>query len=552
MPLDGLTLRCVTEEINRFSGASVQKIYQPEKDEAVLLLHTKEGAKKLLICASPESPRLQISEAKFKNPESAPMFCMLLRKHFTSARLKEVRQAGLDRTADIVFECRNELGDKADKHIIVEIMGRNSNIIVTDENYKIYDCLRKNDLASLSERMVMPGFGYTFLSQPDKCDITKSAPEKAIERAKGCKGFRLSKVFTGFSPLAEREAEMTGDAPGFVKSVIGAIEEKNFTPSVVFGEEKPVDFWCFYPYEYDGALKIKTYPTMGEAMDDYYLEKDRSEHIKKRTSSLNKLVSNLVKRAEKKIRLQAKELSDAEKKDEYKAMGDLITANLYKIKKGDKIAEVSDWSDGKEKIIRIPIDENLSPADNAQRCYKKYTKAKNAEIMITKQLAEANEELSYLESVLQSIGQAESEDDISQIREELADGGYISGGIKNKKGKITKEKKAEPLEFEFEGFKIYVGRNNKQNDYLTLKLSRANDIWLHVKNNSGSHVIISSRGEAVPDNVVYHAACLAAKHSKAEGAPKTEVDYTLVKNVKKPSGSKPGMVIYTDYKTCII
>lgn len=552
MPLDGLTLRCVTEEINRFAGASVQKIYQPEKDEAVLLLHTKEGAKKLLICASPESPRLQISDAKFKNPESAPMFCMLLRKHFTSARLKTVRQAGLDRTADIVFECRNELGDKADKHIIVEIMGRSSNIIVTDSEYKIYDCLRKNDLASLSERMLMPGFNYTFLSQPDKCDITRATKEEAAERAASTEGFRLARTFTGFSPLAEREAEKRGDAEKFVAEIIDAVNAKKFTPSVVFGDEKPVDFWCFYPYEYDGALKIKTYATMGEAMDDYYLEKDRAEHIKKRTSSLNKLVSNLVKRAEKKIRLQAKELADAEKKDEYKAMGDLITANLYKIKKGDKLAEVSDWSDGEEKILRIPIDENLSPSDNAQRCYKKYAKAKTAEIMITKQLAEAREELSYLESVLQSIEQAESEEDISQIREELADGGYISGTAKTKKGKIAKEKKAEPLAFEFEGFRIYVGRNNKQNDYLTLKLSRANDIWLHVKNNSGSHVIISSGGEKVPDNVIYHAAYLAAKHSKAQGAPKTEVDYTLVKNVKKPSGAKPGMVIYTDYRTCII
>lgn len=551
MPLDGLTLRCVTEEINRFSGASVQKIYQPEKDEAVLILHTKEGSKKLLICASPESPRLQISNAKLENPESAPMFCMLLRKHFTSSRLKEVRQAGLDRTADIVFECRNELGVKSDKHIIVEIMGRNSNIIVTDSQYKIYDCLRKNDLASLSERMIMPGFIYEFLSQPDKCDVTKVTKSEALCRANECGGIRLAREFTGFSPLAEREAEYSGSAEEFIEGVIDAIDKKSYAPSVVFGEDKPVDFWCFYPRQYDGGLTIKTYPSMGEAMDAYYLEKDKAEHIKKRTSSLSKLVTNLIKRAEKKIRLQLKELSEAEKKDEYKAMGDLLTANLYKIKKGDKIAEVSDWSEGEKKIIHIPIDENLSPSDNAQRCYKKYAKAKTAEVMITAQLSEAREELLYLESVLQSIGQAQTPEDISQIREELSGGGYISGGPKHK-AKGGREQKAEPLSFEYEGFTVFVGRNNKQNDYLTLKLSRANDIWLHVKNNSGSHVIISAHGKAVPDNVIYYAACLAAKHSKADGAPKTEVDYTLAKNVKKPPGAKPGMVIYTDYKTCII
>lgn len=549
MPLDGLTLRCLTDSLIPLKGASVQKIYQPEKDEIVLLLHTASGSKRLLISASPASPRLQLTEAKFKNPETAPMFCMLLRKHFTGARIKDIRQNGLDRTADLIFECRSELGDTADKHIIVEIMGRSSNIILTDENYKIYDCLRKNDLSSLSERMLMPGFLYRFLTQTEKCDISLSAAEEIKKRASECEDFRLTADFTGFSPIAEREAKKYGSAGKYLEKLTEALKNREYMPSVVYSEEKPVDFWCFYPHEYEGALEIKTFASMSEAMDSYYTEKDKAEHMKQRTASLQKLLTNLLKRAERKMRLQEKELAEAEKKEEYKLMGDLITANLYKIKEGADFAEVSDWSEGEEKIIHIALDKGLSPSANAQRWYKKYMKAKNAEVMIGKQLAETVGEIEYLESVLHAVKEAGNADDILSVRSELADGGYIK---ERSVGKKPKEAPLAPYETEYNGFKIYVGKNNRQNDYLTLKLSRANDVWLHVKNNAGSHVIISSRGESVPDDVIYFAASLAAKHSKANGAPKTEVDYTLVKFVKKPAGAKPGMVIYTDYKTCII
>lgn len=548
MPLDGLTLRCAVEELSCLCGASVQKIYQPEKDEIVFLLHTYDKNKKLLICASPQSPRLQLTEAKLKNPESAPMFCMLLRKYFSSSKLESIVQSGLDRTVDLTFECKNEMGDTVKRHIIAEIMGRNSNIIVTDSDYRIYDCLRKNDLASLSERTIMPGFIYTFSKQEEKTDITKADFDEIKRRAGECKDYRLASVFTGFSQLAEREAELCGDAETFVMEIKHRIENGLFTPSVVSSEDRIVDFWCFRPMQYNGALSVKTYLTLSEAMDSFYTEKDMAEHMLKKTSALTKLVANLIKRAERKIKIQTKELAEAEKKDEYKNMGDLITANIYKIKKGDSVAEVSDWSDGTEKIIHIPMDKTLSPAENAQRWYKKYAKAKNAEVVISEQIATAKEEASYLESVLLAIADAEDMDDIAEIKDELAEGGYI----KREKSKKKKENKNQPIEDEYMGFKIFVGKNNKQNDYLTLKIARANDMWLHVKNSAGSHVIISSGGNAVPDEVIYYAASLAAKHSKAKGAPKTEVDYTKVKYVKKPAGAKPGMVIYTDYKTCVI
>lgn len=548
MPLDGIALRCSVNEIKEYLLSSVQKIHQPEKDEIVIILRTKDGNKKLLISASPESPRLQITNSEFKNPESAPMFCMFLRKHFSSGKLISVNQAGLDRTADLVFECRNEMGDKINKHIIVEIMGRSSNIIVTDGDYKIIDCMRKNDLSSQSSRVIIPRFKYEFLVQSDKCDITKDNQEAIKKRAETILYKDIVKNFVGFSPLCAREAERSGNLEEYIISLKRKIENDEFQPSVVLEDGKVRDFWCFSPLQYKGRLQTQTCLRMSEAMDKYYKDKDLAEHMKAKTGSLSNLLNNLIARGERKIKIQMKELSDAEKMEEYKAMGDLITANIYKIKKGDKIAEVSDWSEGEEKIVHIAIDENLSPSENAQRYYKKYNKAKNAKIMITKQIKATSQEIVYLESVLQSLENAKSIEDISEIRYELSEGGYIKKGSKDK----DKGKNSGPLKEEYEGFLIYIGKNNIQNEFLTLKFARKDDIWLHVKNSAGSHVIIESNGRQVPDSVIERGAYLAALNSKAKGAPKTEVDYTKVKFVKKIPGSKPGMVIYTDYRTCII
>ncbi len=548
MPLDGIALRCSVNEIKEYLLSSVQKIYQPEKDEIVIILRTKDGNKKLLISSSPESPRLQITNSEFKNPESAPMFCMLLRKHFSSGKLIAVNQAGLDRTVDLVFECHSEMGDKTEKHIIVEIMGRSSNIIVTDSDYKIFDCMRKNDLSSQSARVIIPKFKYEFLVQSEKCDITKESKEAIKKRADMILDKDIVKNFVGFSPLCAREAEKSGNIEEYIISLKRKIENNEFQPSVLSEDGKVRDFWCFSPLQYGEKLETETYLKMSEAMDKYYEDKDLAEHMKAKTGSLTNLLTNLIARGERKIKLQMKELSEAEKMEEYKAMGDLITANIYKIKKGDKIAEVSDWSEGEEKIVRLLIDENLSPSENAQRYYKKYAKAKNAKIMITEQIKVASEEIIYLESVLHSLENAKSMQDISEIKYELSEGGYIQKGNRGKE----KGKNSGPLKEEYEGFSIYIGKNNIQNEFLTLKFARKEDIWLHVKNSAGSHVLIESNGRNVPDSVIERGAYLAALNSKAKGAPKTEVDYTKVKFVKKIPGSKPGMVIYTDYKTCII
>lgn len=548
MPLDGITLRVVTDELSFLKGASVQKVHQPERDEILLLLHTQSGNKKLLISASPNSPRLHITEGEYKNPDNPPMFCMLLRKHFTGGRIISITQLSLDRVVDISFECHNELGDTVQKHIIIEIMGRNSNLIITDENYKMYDCLRKNDLSADTDRMMMPGFNYKFPECGDKIDILKASEDEIINMSRGKEGKELLNLFLGFSPLAGREADFSGNVTQYVLKIKEKLERREFSPILIVGEEKPVDFWCFDVAEYEGGLEIKRYATVGEAMEAYYYEKSKAEHMKQKNASLTKLVSNLLGRAERKLKLQHKELSEAGKKEEFKVMGDLITANLYKIKEGEKIAEVSDWSTGEEKILHIPLDDSISPSDNAQRYYRKYAKAKNAEIVINEQIKLTGEEIEYLTSVLQAVSDAENMEDIAQIKEELSEGGYI----KSEGGKKKKEASSKPLCFEYEGFTIYVGKNNKQNDLLTLKTARANDIWLHVKNNAGSHVIIETKGREATPSVIEYAAKLAALHSKAKGAPKTEIDYTFVKFVKKPQGAKPGMVIYTDYKTCII
>ena len=548
MPLDGITLKAIVDELSFLESASVQKVHQPERDEILLLLHTKNGNKKLLLSASPASPRIHLTEREYKNPDTPPMFCMLLRKHFTGGRILSLKQLSLDRVVDISFECHNELGDTVNKHIILEIMGRNSNLLITDENYKIYDCIRKNDLSSETSRMMIPGFTYEFPENKEKCDILKETEERIAEVLLETEGKNLTNLLTGFSPLSGREADYSGDVTGYVLGIKKKLEKELYSPQLIISEEKPVDFWCFDIMQYEGNLEIKRFETMGEAIEAYYYEKSRAEHMKQKNAALTKLVTNLISRAERKLKLLIKELDEAGKKEDFKVMGDLITANLYKIKSGEKIAEVSDWSTGEERIMHIPMDDSISPSDNAQKYYKKYTKAKNAETVISEQIKLTKEEAEYLRSVLQSVADAENMEDIAQIKEELAEVGYIKG----EQGKKKKESSSKPLCSEYEGFMIYVGKNNKQNDLLTLKTARANDIWLHVKNNAGSHVIIESKGREVPPSVIEYAANLAAMHSKAKGAPKTEVDYTFVKFVKKPQGAKPGMVIYTDYKTCII
>lgn len=547
MPLDGIALYSVVNELLCLLDSTVQKIYQPEKDEILLLLHTKEGTKKLLISSSPQSPRIHITEANYKNPESAPMFCMLLRKHFTGGKIKDITQAGLDRVIDLTFECHSELGDLTEKHIILEVMSRNSNIIITNEEYKIYDCIRKNDLFAESDRTILPGFKYEFPKKDGKCDILEAEDKEISALLKGEDSY-YPKLLLGFSPLADREGEASGSKEKYVLELKKKLMGKEFSPTVIFDGETPFDFWCFDIKEYGDKLEKKRFSSMSEALEEYYHEKAFREHMKQKNASLTKLITNLISRGEKKLKIQNKELLEAGKKEEFKLMGDLIKANLYKIKEGTKIAEVSDWSSWEEKIIHIPLDENLSPSDNAQRYYKKYIKAKNAETILKEQISLTLSELEYLKSVLQSVTEAENMEDIAQIKEELAEGGYIQ----KEKGKKAKENSAKPLLFEYEGFSIYVGKNNKQNDLLTLKTARSNDIWFHVKNNAGSHVIIKTDGKNVPPSVIEYAADLAAKHSKAKGAPKTEVDYTLIKYVKNPQGAKPGMVIYTDYKTCII
>ncbi len=551
MPLDGLAVRAVVCELQYLKGASVQKIYQPERDEIVMLLHQAGQTVKLLISAAPSAPRMQITSAEFKNPETAPMFCMFLRKHFASSKLVSIRQHGLDRTADMMFDCRNEMGDTVKKHIILEMTGRSANILVTDDDYRIVDCLRKNDLTAKSERLILPGMPYVFLQQAEKCDIAKADIAAIDEALKGCPHATADKLFIGFSPLAAREAAEASSLRDYVLDVKRRLAENDFSPCVVFEGTRPIDFWCFLPKEYGKAFTVTLYPTMSKAMDVFYLEKDKTEHMKQKTADLTKLLNNLIARGERKLKIQMKELAEAGKKDEYRAMGDLITANLYRIPSGVRVAEVADWSTGEERLVHIPLDEMISPSDNAQRYYKKYAKAKNAEIRLNEQMALTRDELFYLNSVLLAVGESDDVEDVAAIREELAGSGYI---VREKQP--AKKKKApflgEPITLKKDEFTIYVGKNNRQNDYLTLKVARPNDIWLHVKNAAGSHVIIASGGKNVPAEVIEFAAKAAAQHSKAKGAPKTEVDYTLAKHVKKPSGAKPGMVIYTNYQTCVL
>lgn len=563
MPLDGILVNALVYELNNdLTGATIQKIYQPEKDELFLLLHTKQGPQRLIISANAANPRAHLTKTVKENPASPPMFCMLLRKKISGGKILSVTQPGLERVIDIAIESYTELGDLTVKHLIAELMGRHSNIILADEEGKIVDSIKHVDISVSSIRYVLPGL--TYLPPPSQGKLNPlSASLDEIENALYSlnEGADVSSglvgIFTGFSPLAAREISNGIAAETSVSQIIDKLEEMvkrikkcDFEPCIIFEEEKIVDYWAFNVNQYKGLRTITQKDSISEAMDEFYLLRDLGERKKQRAQALNKSVTNALERCRKKLLLQQQTLKDALKKDNYKIKGDLIIANIYRIESGmDKVSLENYYEEG-SPLIDIELDKRLSPSKNAQRFYSRYNKAKVAEKMVSEQMELNLLEIKYLESVLHSIAEANMSGDLEEIRQELINEGYIRKVSKKKE----KEKKHAfaPLEFELDGFKIFVGKNNRQNDYLTLKIAYSNDIWLHTKDIPGSHVIIKSGGSQVPDDVLLYAARLAAKHSKAGAGAKTAVDYTSVKNVKKPSGAKPGMVIYENYKTLYV
>lgn len=569
MALDGIFLSKLKDELKEvIVGLRVDKVNQPTKDEIVLSLRGKGCAYSLLCCVRADSPRLHLTAHKISNPPTPPMFCMLLRKYLTGAMIKDIRQLSLDRVIFIDFDATNEIGDRIELTVCMEIMGKHSNFILLSEG-KVVDSIKRIDFSTSSVRQILPGLQYKFPPLQDKLNIETESVDSVYNRVVSYENKYLSSAVMmsveGVSPIVAREISHRvcfGDEEvsslGEVQLEILKNELKKTKENLhkadgfymlITAEGKPKDLSYIDIKQYDDSFSVKKYDSASELLDDFYYERDRINRINHRGHELIKLMTNLVERTARKLSIQREELKKCADREQLKLYGELIVANLYQLQKGTSFYEVQNYYDDC-KLIKIPCDPALSPTENQKKYYKEYRKAQTAEEMLTKLIAEGENELLYLESVLDEISRADTDSEISAIRMELSDAGYIKN-IKGKKQKQPKE--LPPLEFRTsDGFRVLVGRNNVQNDKLSLKVASKSDMWLHTQKIPGSHVIIFGDGRDISDEAIEEAAVIAAYHSKARDSSLVPVDYTKVKALKKPNGAKAGMVIYHEYYSIIV
>lgn len=573
MSYDGMVTHCVVSELNRvLTGGKIDKVYQPERDEIILTVRTPDGPHRLLLSASASNPRVHLTQVARENPMTPPMLCMLMRKHLLGNRILRITQQGFDRVIRLELEGRNELGDVCEKAIVAEIMGRHSNIILIDENGRIMDSAKHVDFTVSAVRQVLPGLLYEAPPAQDKLlpdsysliellnQLDKAPEDTLLDK------FLLSS-FIGMSPLLAREivcrfagnTRMTRSevdtaafltfADGFLKDICA----ERYEPTLVISstDQKPSAFSCVRLTQYKDTGVLESCDSISRVIDSYYEKRAQREHMNQRAGFLLKLVSNNIDRCEKKLALHRENLEKSRNRETYKVYGDLITANLYRLEPGMTELVAQNYYSETQEDVSIPLKPDIPPSQNAQRYYKLYAKAKMTEKYAVEQIAEAEDEQYYLESVLDSLQKAETPAELSEIKDELADSGYVPK-VKSKGKK--QQKKSMPLRFlSSDGFEILVGRNNRQNDELTIRMAYSTDLWFHTKIIPGSHTIIRTRGgETVPDRTLLEAAQLAAYYSKAQNSSKVPVDYTAVKNVRKPNGAKPGMVIYDHYNTLYV
>ena len=566
MAFDAYFLTAVLDEIREKAiGARVEKIHQPSRDTVILLLRCEQGREKLLFAANPAAPRLHLTTANPENPPEPPMFCMLLRKHLQSARLASVTQPPMERAATFRFDCTDEMGYPVQKSLVAELMGRTCNLYLLGPDGHIIDCLRRIGLDETSKRPALPGLCYL---EPEK--VQKQNPlEMGLEDyvnlltvpGSDVLADRLMDALGGLSPLVCREAALfaAGDVDARVENLgISATAQKllqfflqhlNHPEPWYYAQADgmPKQF-AFCPIrEYGSCQKAESFTAL---LDGYYIIRDRTDAMRQKSQALRKTVSNLCQRIQRKLAIQEKELAATYDRERLRQLGDIVTANIHRIVKGQTALEAEDFYDEEMKTISIPISPILSPQQNAAKFYKDYTRMKNAEKELTKQIELGEQELKYLQSVLDELNRAQTEPELEEIRQELSAGGYVRLDAARKR---MKQSKLAPMRFEStDGYPIYVGRNNRQNDELTFKLARKDDIWLHAQKVHGSHVIISCGGTKPPDDTITQAAQLAAFYSESTGGQNIPVDVTPVKQVKKLSGAKPGMVIYHTYNTVIV
>ena len=572
MAFDAVTMRALTNELtNTIIDGRIDKIHQPERDEIVVHIRTREQNYKLVLSASAAHPRIHFTEYSKKNPITAPMFCMLLRKHLGSGKITGVEQVGFERILKIAIESYNELGDLTTKYLITEIMGRHSNIILTNQEGKILDSIKHIDFTTSSVRQVLPGLMYELPPKQSKvalvdadnalrldCSVPKKADKLIMDAVFGISPMCARElVFRAFGRCDVNSDELNINKLSTLKTHLLAyaneVKENSFSPCIIKDKTsgKLLDFSPTDIKQYEGIADVEHIESISHALDTFFNVRDMHERMRQKSADLVKLLGNHSERIAKKLDILEKTVKDAQNKDTYKIKGALIITNLYRIEQGQKEAEVENYFEDGIPLIKIALDESLAPAQNAQKYYKKYNKAKTAEIEAKKQAESAKIDLEYIESTLSAIENCESESDINAIRAELIAEGFLNRKVDSKK---QKQAQSKPMHFvSVDGFDIYVGKNNAQNDQLTLKFANSGDIWFHTKNIHGSHVIIKlGLDKDVPKTTMLEAACLAAYYSKARNSSQVPVDYTQVKNVKKPNGAKPGMVIYDSYNTVYV
>ena len=561
----GMLAEVISEIKNEALGAKTEKIQQPEKDQIIISMRSQSGGRKLLIDAGSNNPRLGFTFTQKENPASPPMFCMLLRKHLTGAKLIDITQPSFERVAILTFETYDEMGFKCNRSLIAEIMGKYSNLIFADENGKVIASLKTVDFSTSSRRQIIPGIKYELPPKQEKdnpLEATESSFDEKFEYAdknRSADKF-ITSEYLGISASLAREiafrATRHTDTPLSLcdknelwkafSGIMNRIKNGEAEPCMVYDENgKPTEYSFINLTHYGKSAKYKFFDTLGELLDAFFEERDKEIRIKQRASDILHLLTSAESRLIKKIGVQEEELAECEKGEKYKEYGDLITANIYLLSRGMKSAELTDYAtqnpDGTFKTVKIELDEKLSPAANAQKMYKKYAKLKTAKTVLAKQIQIARTELEYIYTVFDSLTRAETATDLAEIRDELHFSGYASK-MKSDIGK----KQARPTVMKFRtsgGYTVLCGKNNTQNEYITHKLAEKNDYWFHAKGVPGSHVILLTGGEEPAAENFTEAAEIAAFYSKASGQ-NIPVDYTFARNVKKTPASKPGLVIY--------
>ncbi len=580
MSLDGAYLSLIKQELlnKGLIGSRVDKIHQPARDELVITLRGFKGGVRIAMSANPSAARVCVTEGAADNPQSPPMFCMLLRKHLSGGRLLDISQEGLERVLSFDFECVNEIGDIVRNRLSVELLGRCSNIILlTEKNgeWRVVDSIKRigDDVSAI--RRILPGILYEPPPKENRLDLRFCGIEEAVERLLQFPEQKLEKclikAFEGVSPILCREwAFYTArdiDAPckcledkdrrerfsfflNKIKNILTDTENNGARYSVIYEKGgKPVDFSFIAAEQYGAGVVLKEFPSPSALLDSFFSGRANAERMKQRSGDLLKSILAVYNRTAKKLELQKGELAACSEREVFRVKGDLLSANIYRMEKGMNEIVVDNYLTGEQETIKL--DVRLTPSQNAQKYYGEYRKLDTAEKMLTQLIEREKQELVYLDSVFDSAARAQTDAELQEIRLELSQSGYL------KKGKNRTNEKAvkplQPLKFKSkDGFEIWAGRNNLQNDKLTLKTAKGDDLWLHTKDIPGSHVIVFANGREIPDSTILEAAKIAASNSKAKGGTKIPVDYTKVRYVKKPNGAKPGMVIFTNNKTVLV